>query len=96
MSYLQEKSIEEVIRTKIQKYQKLAFETMENRPRYAVEVVPVMIGCLGGGVENAGKLVEKLIEGKRNVIRTVRIMQQTVFLGKTILRKVLSGIIQLE
>ena len=58
-------------------------------------VIPVITGCLGGGVEKTGNVVAKLIEGKRNVIRTVRTMQQTIFLeGETIIRKVLQGIIQ--
>ena len=81
----------------MQKYQLLAFETWEKRPGYAVEVVPVIIGCPGGGVEKTGKVVAKLTEGKRDVIRTVRTMQQTILLeGETIMGKVLSGIIQSE
>ena len=62
-----------------------------------MEVVPVIVGCLCGGVEKTGNVEAKLIEGERNVIRTVKTIQQTVVLeGETIVRKVLSGIIQLE
>ena len=48
MSCPQEQNIKEATRTKLQKYQQLAFETREKRRRYKVEVVPVIIGCLGG------------------------------------------------
>ena len=32
-----------------QKYQQLAFEIRERRPGYRVEVIPIVIGCMGGG-----------------------------------------------
>ena len=59
MSWPQDKNIEEVTRIKMQKYQQLAFETTEKKPRYAVEVVPVIIGCLGGNMEKTDKVVAK-------------------------------------
>ena len=94
MSCPQKKNVEEVTRNKMQKYQQLAFDTRGKRPGYAVKVALVIIGCLGGGVEKTGKVVAKLMEGKRNVIRTVRAMQRTILLeGETIVREVLSGII---
>ena len=86
----QEKNIEVVTRTKLKKYQQHMGETREKRPGYAVEVVPVIIRCLGGDVERMGKVLAKLIKGERNVIRIVRTMQHTVLLeGETITRKVL-------
>ena len=39
-----------------------AFETRENRVGYIVEVAPLVIGCLGGGVGKLGKNVQKVIE----------------------------------
>ena len=89
--------IEEIGRTKMQKYQQLAFETREKRPGYSVEVVSVIIGCLGGSVKKTGKVMAKLIEDERNEIRTVRTMQQTVLLAvEKIIRKVLRGVGQSE
>lgn len=92
-----EMNIEEVTRTKLRKYQQLVFETRKKRPGYGVEVIPVIIGCMGGGVEKTSKAVAKVIEGERNVTRIVRTMQQTVLMeGETIIRKVLSGLVQSE
>ena len=74
MSCRQEQNIEEATRPKLQKYQQLAFETREKR-RYRVEVVPVIIGCLGGGVKNATRAVRKIIGDDDSVIRTISTMQ---------------------
>ena len=62
-----------------------------------MEIVPVIIGCLGGGVEQAGGAVTKLFEEEGKVIKIMRTMLQTVLMeGETIIRKVLSGVIQPE
>ena len=36
---------------KIEKYQQLAFEILERRQGYKVMITPIVIGCLGGGME---------------------------------------------
>ena len=96
MSCPQEQNIKEATRTKLQKYQQLAFETREKR-RYTVEVVPVIIGCLGGGVEDATRAVRKIIGDEDSVIRIITTMQRTVLSeGETIIRKVLGGVVQPE
>ena len=46
-----EKNIGEKHREKLTKYQQLAFEMREKRPEYRVEIVPIVIGCLGGGMK---------------------------------------------
>ena len=38
---------------KLEKYQQLAFEIRERRPGYKVIVIPIVIGCLGGGMRRA-------------------------------------------
>ena len=38
-------------REKLQKYQQLAFEIRERRVGFMVEIVTLLIGCLGGGME---------------------------------------------
>ena len=35
---------------KLKKYQQLAFETREKRSGFRVEIVPLVTGCLGGGM----------------------------------------------
>ena len=40
---------EEVTQTRLPKYQQLTFEIRERGPGFAMEVVPVVFGCLGGG-----------------------------------------------
>ena len=36
---------------KLTKYRQLAFEKRERRPGYAIYVVPVAVGALGGGMK---------------------------------------------
>ena len=94
MACPQEPSVDRTIKTKLDKYQQLAFETREKRPGYHVEVVPVVIGCLGGGVVRAKRAVERLL-GEEDARAVVTKMQVTVLLeGETIMRKVLSGLAQ--
>ena len=91
----QEYNIEEATSTKLQKYQELAFETREKRKRYRVEVVPVMIGYLEGGVENATRAVRKIIGDEDSVIRIISTMQRTVLSeAETVIRKVLGRVVQ--
>lgn len=97
MSCPQEQNIEEATRTKLQKYQQLVFEIRERRSGYRVEVVPVIIGCLGGGIEKATTAVKKIIGDEESVIGIISTMQRTVlFEGETIIRKVLGGVVQTE
>ena len=51
MAYPNEKNIGEKHREKLTKYQQLAFEMREKRPEFRVEIVPIVIGCLGGGMK---------------------------------------------
>ena len=46
-----EKNIGEKYREKLNKYQQLAVEIRDKRPEYRVEIVPIVIGCLGGGMK---------------------------------------------
>ena len=92
-----EKNIEEKRREKLQKYQQLAFEVRERRPGYQVEIIPIVIGCLGGGMREAEKQVRKLINDEQRSINVSKQMQKTVlFESETTLRKTLSGLIQGE
>ena len=97
MACPQENNIEAKVKEKLDKYQQLAFETRENRVGYRVEVVPLVLGCLGGGIGKLWKNVKKVIETETKTERIVREMQKTVLMEiESIMRKVLSGVVQPE
>ena len=56
-----EKNIGEKHCEKLTKYQQLAFKMREKRPEYRVEIVPIVIGCLGGGMKQVECQVKKII-----------------------------------
>ena len=47
---------------KLTKYRKLAFETRERCPRYDINVIPVVIGALGGGMKALKTELTKLFK----------------------------------
>ena len=62
-----------------------------------MEVVPAIIGCLGGGVKNATRAVRKIIGDEESVTRIITTMQRTVLSEEeTIIRKVLGRVAQPE
>ena len=80
---------------KLQNYGQLAYEFFEKRPGYNVSIVPLVIGCLGAGVSSFTKYARKIIQEDKLLERTTQDMVQTVvFHSETIMRKVLSGLIQ--
>ena len=97
MACPQENNIEAKVKEKLDKYQQLAFETRENRVGYKVEVIPLVIGCLGGGIRKLWKNVQKVIETETEAERIVKEMQKTVLMdSESIMRKVLSEVVQPE
>ena len=90
-----ESNIERKIVEKLTKYRQLAYEIRERRKEYLVEIVPLVIGCCGGGFGKVVNGMNKTIEEENISIRTAREMQKTVVMeSETIIRKVLSGLIQ--
>jgi hypothetical protein len=80
---------------KMAKYQQLAFELRERRPGHRVEVIPVVVGCMGAGSEKLENQVKKLLRDPGQVRWTVKEMLKTVLWeGESIIRKVLSGVVQ--
>ena len=80
----------------MQKYQQLAFEIRERRVGFMVEIVPLVVGCLGGGMEKLEEQI-KLIKEKSRQWWVVRKMQKTVQMeSETILRQIMSGVVQVE
>ena len=81
---------------KIKKYEQLCFETRERRNGFTVKVIPIVIGCLRGGMREL-KNDMKVIFGNDNeqeIINTMREMQKTVLWeSESMIRKVLSGLL---
>ena len=91
----QQRNIETMWVEKLTKYQQLALEMREGRPGYEIVVVPVVIGALGDGMEQAMKDIGKIFANEELVRKTAYEMQKTVLKGsETTTRKVLSGLIQ--
>ena len=76
------------------KYRQLSFELRERRVGYNIVVVPLVIAALGGGVKGTIQQIERIFGkgdwGKRTVGETI------LMDSESIIRKVLSGLIQTE
>ena len=95
MSCPHDNNVEEKHREKLTKYQQLAYEIRERRPGFRVEVLPLVIGCMGSGADKLEKQISKLVEDGKSVRQITREMVKTVLWeGESMIRKVLSGIIQ--
>ena len=80
---------------KLEKYQQLAFEIRERRPGYKVIVIPIVIGCLGGGMRRATSQVGKIIMDVKRTKQVANEMLRTVlYESESTIRKVLSGLVQ--
>ena len=79
---------------KLRKYQQLAFKFRERREQYRVTVVPLVIGCLGGGIKQQTKGIKVLFKPE-DVNSILSEMQKVVLWeSETILRKVTPGLMQ--
>ena len=67
----------------------------EKKPGYDVKILPMIIGCLGGGMQRLAEQVAMMIKDKNDVEGVCQNMQRTVLVeSETIMNKVISGIIQ--
>ncbi len=80
MACPQEQNCEKTTRTKLDKYKQIAFETREKRPGYRVEVVPVIIGCLGGNMRKVKDAIGRVISEPQEIESVARKMQVSVLL----------------
>ena len=72
----------------------MAFELHERHEQYRVTVVPLVIGCLGGGIKQLTKDIKVLFKPE-DVNSILSEMQEVVLWeSETILRKLTSGLIQ--
>ena len=76
------------------KNQQLAFKFRERREQYRFTVVPLVIGCLGGGIKQQTKGIKVLFKPE-DVNSILSEMQKVVLWeSETILRKVTPGLMQ--
>ena len=95
MACPQEINVEEKRNEKQTKYRQLAFELRERRVGYNIVVVPLVIGALGGGVKETIQQIERIFGKGDWGKRIVGEMQKTILMdSKSIIRKVLSGLVQ--
>ena len=67
----------------------------EKRPEYRVQIVPIVIGCLGGGMKQVERQVKKFIKDKEGARWTCnKMLKAILFESESMLRKTLTGIIQ--
>ena len=66
---------------KIKKYEKLCFELRERREGYTVKVIPIVTGCLGGGMKELKTDMQKIFEyeNEKELYTTMREMQRLCF-----------------
>ena len=76
MACLDEKNIGEKRREKLTKYQQLAFDMEEKRPEYRVEIVPIVTGCLGGGMKQVEYQEKKIIKCRKLFYSKVRVCRE--------------------
>ena len=95
MACPQENNIEKTRLEKRTSYSQLAFEIRERRPGFKVKVVPLVINVFGSGLKEMLKNLENMFEKDDLCERIGAEMQQTILIGsETIIRKVLSGLVQ--
>ena len=95
MAWPTECNIIQKVNEKLRNYSQLSFEIREKRPRYKVVIVPLVIGCLGGGVKTFMKYAKQLISDEKLLASITQEMVKTiVFHSETIMRKLTSKLIQ--
>ena len=84
-----EKNVLEKNKRNRQKYQQLAFEVRERRSGYKVEVIPIVIGCMGGGVGVMREQARKILINSDTDKVCREMLNTAVMKSESILRKVI-------
>ena len=74
MACPEEANVAQKRRRKLQKYQLLTFEIRKRRVGFVVEIVPLVVECLGGGMEKLKEQIKKLVKEKSRQQWVVREM----------------------
>jgi len=88
-----ETNVQDTFREKREKYQQLAFEIRERRPGYRVVVIPVIIGCMGGGARKLREQVEKILVTSDIDKIWKEMLRTTLMESESILRKIITGLV---
>ena len=92
-----ERNIEKKATEKLTNYQQLAYEFRERRPGYKVVIIPLILGCCGGGAKILKRNIAKVLEDEKLINTILCEMVKVVLMdSETIMRKFLSGLIQAE
>ena len=84
-------------RDKFSQYWQLAFEARERRLGYTVTIAHVIIGTLGSDMKKTLNELMKLLTKQELVVKTAAEMYKTILMeSETLLRKVLSGLVQID
>ena len=75
------------------KYQQLAFEVRERRPGYRVQVIPIVIECMGGEVGVLKEQVRKILINSDTDKVCREKLRMAVMESESILRKVIANIV---
>ena len=70
----------------------MAFETQERRPGYCVEILPLIIGSIGGDGNKNMKIISKIFGNqlKRNCEVMAKMTKNVLWEGESLIRKILS------
>ena len=58
-------NIHEKVKKKLQKYQQLAYKIRERRSVYHVEIISLIIGCMGGGANKLREQIARVLEADK-------------------------------
>ena len=92
------KNVQEKVDEKLRKYQQLVFELRERPCGFTILIVPVtvVIVCLGGGMKDTmTRIRTNMLTNERNARDLANDMLRTILSeSKSLLRKVMSGLVQ--
>ena len=72
---------------KLKKYRQLAFETRERRKNYTVEILPLIVGSLGGGGNKNWEMIQKVCGKDRKDI-LAEMTKVALWEGESMIRKI--------
>ena len=94
MAVPMEMNVEKKRRSKLRKYQQLAYEIRMRRPGFKVYIIPLIIGCCGRGADDTLLQLKKFFSERMSMGILREMLKTVVTHSESIIRKVISGLIQ--